>query len=166
MSSVTAVPIAPVKRRHIVYLVVGLVLALVAAAALAMQGPVDPNAAFLAKNAKQAGVVTTASGLQYQALAAGSGAKPDARDVVRVHYAGALLDGTTFDSSYDRGEPAEFGLGQVIPGWTEGLQLMSTGSKYRFWIPSRLGYGAQGTPGGPIGPHATLVFDVELLGIL
>ena len=124
------------------------------------------EAVFLTENGSRAGVVTTASGLQYQALAAGSGAKPDARDVVRVHYAGTLLDGTTFDSSYDRGEPAEFGLGQVIPGWTEGLQLMSTGSKYRFWIPSRLGYGAQGTPGGPIGPHATLVFDVELLGIL
>jgi FKBP-type peptidyl-prolyl cis-trans isomerase FkpA/FKBP-type peptidyl-prolyl cis-trans isomerase FklB len=124
------------------------------------------EAAFLTENGKQAGVITTASGLQYQVMTAASGAKPKADAVVRVHYAGKLLDGSTFDSSYDRGEPAEFGLGQVIPGWTEGLQLMPVGSKYRLWVPSKLGYGEQGTPGGPIGPNATLVFDVELLGIL
>ncbi len=123
------------------------------------------EAVFLAENAKKPGVVVTASGLQYQVLTAGGGVKPRADASVRVHYAGKLLDGTTFDSSYDRGEPVQFGLGQVIPGWTEGLQLMQVGGKYRFWIPSKLGYGEQGTPGGPIGPNATLVFDVELLGI-
>ncbi len=122
--------------------------------------------AFLTENGKKTGVVTTASGLQYQVLTAGSGAKPTAEAFVRVHYTGTLLDGTKFDSSVDRGEPTEFGVGQVIPGWTEGLQLMPVGSKYRFWIPGKLAYGAQGTPGGPIGPNAMLVFEVELLGIL
>ncbi len=122
--------------------------------------------AFLAENGKKTGVVTTASGLQYQVLTAGSGAKPTAEAFVRVHYTGTLLDGTKFDSSIDRGEPTEFGVSQVIPGWTEGLQLMPVGSKYRFWIPGKLAYGAQGTPGGPIGPNAMLVFEVELLGIL
>jgi FKBP-type peptidyl-prolyl cis-trans isomerase FkpA len=85
---------------------------------------------------------------------------------VRVNYKGTLLDGSTFDSSYDRGQPAEFGLDQVIPGWTEGLTMMPVGGKYRFWIPSDLAYGKQGTPGGPIGPNATLMFDVELMGIV
>ena len=122
--------------------------------------------AFLTENGKKAGVVTTASGLQYQVLAAGTGAKPAAEAFVRVHYTGTLLDGTKFDSSHDRKEPAEFGVGQVIPGWIEGLQLMPVGSKYKFWIPAKLAYGAQGTPGGPIGPNAMLVFEVELLGIL
>ncbi len=122
--------------------------------------------AFLAENGKKAGVVTTASGLQYQVLTAGTGAKPTAEAFVRVHYTGTLLDGTKFDSSVDRGEPTEFGVGQVIPGWIEGLQLMPVGSRYRFWIPAKLAYGAQGTPGGPIGPNAMLVFEVELLGIL
>ena len=111
-------------------------------------------------------MVTTASGLQYQVLTAGSGAKPTAEAFVRVHYTGTLLDGTKFDSSVDRGEPTEFGVGQVIPGWIEGLQLMPVGSKYRFWIPAKLAYGTQGTPGGPIGPNAMLTFEVELLGIL
>jgi FKBP-type peptidyl-prolyl cis-trans isomerase FkpA len=122
--------------------------------------------AFLAENGKKTGVVTTASGLQYQVLTAGSGAKPTAEAFVRVHYTGTLLDGTKFDSSVDRGEPTEFGVGQVIPGWIEGLQLMPVGSKYRFWIPAKLAYGTQGTPGGPIGPNAMLTFEVELLGIL
>lgn len=122
--------------------------------------------AFLAENGKKPGVVTSSSGLQYQVLTAGKGAKPAADAFVRVHYAGTLLDGTKFDSSYDRNEPTEFGLGQVIPGWTEGLQLMPAGSKYRFWIPAKLGYGEQGTPGGPIPPNATLVFEVELIAIL
>ncbi|MGV8958804.1 MAG: FKBP-type peptidyl-prolyl cis-trans isomerase N-terminal domain-containing protein [Stenotrophomonas sp.] len=121
---------------------------------------------FLAKNKTQPGVVTTASGLQYQVLRAGSGERPVASSRVRVNYEGKLLDGTPFDSSYQRGEPAEFGLGQVIPGWTEGVALMPVGSKYRFWIPSELAYGSNGTPGGPIGPDAALTFDVELLGIL
>jgi FKBP-type peptidyl-prolyl cis-trans isomerase FkpA/FKBP-type peptidyl-prolyl cis-trans isomerase FklB len=121
---------------------------------------------FLAGNAKKPNVQTTASGLQYQVLTEGKGAKPTADQTVRVHYKGELLDGTTFDSSYDRGEPAVFALNQVAPGWAEGVQLMPVGSKYKLWIPSKLGYGEQGTPGGPIGPNATLVFEVELLDIV
>jgi FKBP-type peptidyl-prolyl cis-trans isomerase len=121
--------------------------------------------AFLADNGKKPGVVTTASGLQYQVLTAGTGPKPAAGANVRVHYRGTLLDGTVFDSSYDRNEPAEFGLGAVIPGWTEALQLMPVGSKYKLWIPQELAYGEQGTPGGPIPPGSTLVFEVELLGL-
>ena len=119
---------------------------------------------FLAENAKKPEVKTTASGLQYQVLTEGKGAKPKASDKVRVHYKGTLLDGETFDDSYARGEPVEFALSQVVPGWQEGLQLMPVGSKYKLWIPGKLGYGEQGTPGGPIGPNATLVFEVELLG--
>ncbi|WP_147652343.1 FKBP-type peptidyl-prolyl cis-trans isomerase [Vulcaniibacterium gelatinicum] len=121
---------------------------------------------FLADNAKKPGIVTTASGLQYQVITEGKGPKPKANDVVRVHYKGTLLDGKTFDSSYDRGEPVVFPLGQVVPGWQEGLQLMPVGSKYRLWIPAKLGYGERGTPGGPIGPNQTLVFEVELLEIV
>ncbi|MCK9490105.1 MAG: FKBP-type peptidyl-prolyl cis-trans isomerase [Xanthomonadales bacterium] len=121
--------------------------------------------AFLAENGKKAGVTTTDSGLQYEVISSGDGAKPKATDRVRVHYVGTLLDGTKFDSSIDRGEPAEFPLNGVIPGWTEGLQLMPVGSKYRFTIPSELAYGEQGTP-GPIGPNATLSFEVELLEIV
>ncbi len=122
--------------------------------------------AFLAKNAKNPGVVVTESGLQYQILEDAKGAKPTADDVVRVNYKGTLMDGETFDSSYDRGEPADFALHQVVPGWQEGIALMPIGSKYRFWIPSDLGYGDMGTPGGPIGPNAVLLFDVELLDIV
>lgn len=121
---------------------------------------------FLAENGKKPGVVTTASGLQYQVITEGKGAKPKSTDVVRVNYKGTLLDGKTFDSTYDRNEPAMFQLEQVVPGWKEGIALMPVGSKYRFWIPSDLGYGEQGTPGGPIGPNATLVFEVELLDIV
>jgi len=121
---------------------------------------------FLAANGKKAGVVTTASGLQYQIVSEGKGAKPKASDTVRVHYKGTTLDGKTFDSSYDRNEPAVFPLGAVVPGWQEGIALMPVGSKFKLWIPSKLGYGEQGTPGGPIGPNATLVFDVELLDIV
>ena len=121
---------------------------------------------FLAENAKKPEVKTTASGLQYQVLTEGKGAKPKASDKVRVHYKGTLLDGETFDDSYARGEPVEFALSQVVPGWQEGLQLMPVGSKYKLWIPGKLGYGEQGTPGGPIGPNATLVFEVELLDVV
>ena len=124
------------------------------------------GAEFLAANKAKPGVITTASGLQYQVLTAGNGPQPTASSRVRVHYVGKLLDGTEFDSSVARGEPAEFGLNQVIAGWTEGVALMPVGSKYRFWIPSDLAYGANGAPGGKIGPDATLTFDVELLGIL
>jgi FKBP-type peptidyl-prolyl cis-trans isomerase FkpA len=122
--------------------------------------------AFLAANAKKEGVQVTDSGLQYQVLEAGNGPKPGADAIVRVHYKGQLLDGTTFDSSYDRGEPATIPLAQVVPGWQEGIALMPVGSKYKLWIPSKLAYGETGTPGGPIGPNATLAFEVELLEIV
>jgi len=119
--------------------------------------------AFLRENRTKEGVMVTESGLQYQVLAQGEGPKPAASDRVRVHYRGTLLDGQEFDSSYTRGEPATFVLNQVIPGWTEGLQLMPVGSKYKFYIPSDLAYGPQG--GRSIEPNATLIFEVELLGI-
>ena len=119
---------------------------------------------FLAKNKSASGVMTTPSGLQYKVVKEGSGAKPKSTDKVRVHYTGTLIDGTKFDSSIDRGTPAEFALNQVIPGWTEGLQLMTVGSKYMFYIPSELGYGAQAPPS--IGPNQCLIFEVELLDIL
>lgn len=109
-------------------------------------------------------VQTTASGLKYQVLREGKGARPAADAQVAVHYEGRLQDGTIFDSSYTRGEPAVFGLGQVIPGWSEGVQLMTPGAKYRFTIPPQLAYGPEGVP-GVIPPNATLVFDVELLGV-
>lgn len=120
---------------------------------------------FLAGNTGKPGVVTTASGLQYEVVKAGTGAKPKASDTVRVNYKGMLLDGTVFEDSSQRGEPAEFPLPRMMPGWQEGVALMPVGSKYKFWIPASLGYGEQGTPGGPIPPNATLVFEVELLGI-
>ena len=124
------------------------------------------GAAFLARNKTQKGVFTTPSGLQYMVLRQGAGQRPTRADRVRVNYRGTLLDGTAFDDSYERGQPAEFPLSGVIAGWQEGLALMPVGAKYRFWIPGELGYGTNGTPGGPIGPNAVLVFDVELLGIL
>ena len=120
--------------------------------------------AFLAENAKKAGVVTTASGLQYEVVVAGKGAKPVETDKVRVHYHGTLIDGTVFDSSVERGEPAEFGVNQVIKGWVEGLQLMPVGSKYKFYIPQQLAYGAQAQ--GKINPFSALVFEVELIAIV
>jgi len=124
------------------------------------------GAALLAKNKGVRGVTTTPSGLQYLVLRQGAGprAKPSQR--VRVNYHGTLPDGRVFDSSYERGQPAEFVLDQVIKGWTEGVALMPVGSKYRFWIPSELGYGPAGTPDGSIGPNSVLIFDVELLAIL
>lgn len=119
---------------------------------------------FLADNAKRSEVTTTASGLQYEVLQAGEGAQPLATDEVTVHYTGKLLDGTVFDSSVDRGEPATFPLNRVIRGWTEGVQLMKVGAKYRFYIPSDLAYGDQGA-GADIKPGSTLIFDVELIKI-
>jgi len=121
--------------------------------------------AYLDANAKKAGVVVTKSGLQYEVLQEGTGKSPKATDTVRCHYEGRLLDGTVFDSSYKRGEPADFGLNQVIPGWTEGVQLMKEGAKFRFTIPYLLAYGEQGA-GASIPPFSTLVFDVELIKVL
>jgi FKBP-type peptidyl-prolyl cis-trans isomerase FklB len=119
---------------------------------------------FLLENAKRDGITVLASGLQFEVLTAGEGAKPTRESTVRTHYHGTLVDGTVFDSSYDRGQPAEFPVGGVIAGWTEALQLMGTGSKWRLYVPSELAYGAQGV--GSIPPHSVLVFDVELLEIL
>ena len=120
--------------------------------------------AFLAENAKREGVKVTESGLQYEVLEATIGQKPKATDKVRVHYEGTLIDGTVFDSSYKRGESITFGLNQVIKGWTEGLQLMSIGSKYKLYLPYQLAYGERGA-GANIPPYAALIFTVELLGI-
>jgi FKBP-type peptidyl-prolyl cis-trans isomerase len=120
--------------------------------------------AFLEQNRDREGVMETESGLQYRVIEEGEGESPAAEDRVTVHYKGTLIDGTEFDSSYDRGEPATFALDRVIPGWTEGLQLMKEGAKYEFFIPSDLAYGEQGRP-GPIGPNATLIFEVELLEV-
>ncbi len=120
--------------------------------------------AFLAENAKQEGVVVTESGLQYKVLEAGDGESPGPADVATVHYRGTLIDGTQFDSSYDRGEPATFPVGGVIAGWTEALQLMKPGAKWQLFIPSELAYGERGA-GQAIGPNATLLFDVELISV-
>lgn len=119
---------------------------------------------FLAENGKKEGVVTLPSGLQYEVLKEGNGKKPTATDEVECHYEGKLIDGKIFDSSYQRGETATFGLNQVIAGWTEGLQLMQEGAKYRFYIPYTLGYGERGA-GQSIPPYATLIFDVELIKV-
>jgi len=124
----------------------------------------EAGAAYLAENGDKDGVITTESGLQYEVIVSGDGAKPTTDDQVTVHYHGMLTDGTVFDSSVDRGQPATFGVTQVIKGWTEALQLMSVGDKWKLTIPSGLAYGDQGA-GGMIGPGATLVFEVELLGI-
>jgi FKBP-type peptidyl-prolyl cis-trans isomerase len=124
----------------------------------------EQGRAFLAENRDRDGVTETASGLQYRVIEAGTGASPAATDRVTVHYRGTLIDGTQFDSSYDRGEPATFALNQVIPGWTEGVQLMSEGAKFEFFIPADLAYGEQGRP-GPIGPNSTLIFEVELIQV-
>ena len=119
---------------------------------------------YLVENAKRDGVTVLPSGLQYEVLVAGEGAKPSAEDTVRTHYHGTLIDGTVFDSSYDRGQPAEFPVGGVIAGWVEALQLMNAGSKWRLRVPSELAYGGQAV--GSIPPHSVLVFDVELLEVL
>ena len=120
---------------------------------------------FLAENAKKAGVTVTKSGLQYEVINEGTGRQPKATDTVRCHYHGTLIDGTVFDSSYQRNAPADFGLNQVIPGWTEGVQLMKEGAKYRFYLPYNLAYGEHGA-GNTIPPYAALIFDVELIKVL
>jgi FKBP-type peptidyl-prolyl cis-trans isomerase FklB len=130
----------------------------------AMEAQAKAGRDFLAENAKRKGVTATASGLQYEVMTKGSGGKkPSAADTVKVHYHGTLIDGTVFDSSVDRGEPVSFALGEVIPGWTEGLQLMAVGDKFKFFIPAELAYGDANA--GPIPPNSTLIFEVELLGI-
>ncbi len=121
--------------------------------------------AFLEENKSRDGINSTASGLQYEVITEGTGPKPSAEDRVRVHYHGTLIDGTVFDSSVDRGEPAVFGVGQVIPGWTEALQLMPVGSKWKIYLPSNLAYGERGA-GADIGPNSALIFEVELLEIV
>lgn len=136
-----------------------------AAAAEAGKAARAEGEAFLAENAKKPGVTVAASGLQYEVLTEGTGRQPKASDTVRCHYHGTLIDGTVFDSSYQRGEPCDFGLRQVISGWTEGVQLMKEGAKYRFYIPYNLAYGERGA-GSDIPPYAALIFDVELIQIL
>ena len=135
-----------------------------AAAAEAGKAAKAAGEAFLAENGKKEGVVTLPSGLQYQVLEEGNGKKPSATDQVVCHYEGTLIDGTVFDSSYKRNQPATFGLNQVIAGWTEGVQLMQEGAKYRFFIPYNLAYGERGA-GAQIPPFAALVFDVELIEV-
>ena len=125
----------------------------------------EAGEAFLNENKTKEGIHTTATGLQYEILTEGNGNKPAATDSVTVHYHGTLIDGTVFDSSVMRGEPATFGVHQVIPGWTEALQLMNQGAKFRLYIPQDLAYGANPHPGGPIKPYSALIFDVELLEI-
>ena len=126
---------------------------------------IEKGKTFLAENAKKEGIVTLPSGLQYEVITEGNGKKPSATDRVKCHYEGTLIDGTLFDSSIKRGQPAVFGVNQVIRGWVEALQLMSEGSKWRLFIPSELGYGAQ-QAGEMIPPHSTLIFEVELIEVL
>ena len=129
-----------------------------------MENKLKEGQEFLEKNKAEEGVQVTGSGLQYKVLNEGTGQKPDSNDKVKVHYTGKLIDGTVFDSSIERGEPTEFAVNRVIPGWTEGLQLMSQGSKYMFYIPSEIAYGPRGA-GQNIGPNETLIFEVELLEV-
>lgn len=121
---------------------------------------------FLEENKTKEGVIVDSTGLQYKVISEGTGAQPVAEDVVKVHYTGTLIDGTKFDSSFDRGEPAQFQLNQVIKGWTIGVQKMKVGAKYMFYIPADLAYGTHVRPGGPIGPNQALIFEVELLDIV
>lgn len=150
-------------KRHLVILVVLLFAAASAAAGTPAENQKEGDA-FLAANGKKPGVTTLPSGLQYAVLKKGTGRQPAATDTVTVHYQGTLINGTEFDSSYKRGQPASFPLNQVIKGWTEGVQLMKEGAKYRFFIPPHLAYGQRGA-GPVIGPNSTLIFEVELLSV-
>jgi FKBP-type peptidyl-prolyl cis-trans isomerase FkpA len=170
MSSITAVPLQPVKRSVLVYLWVGIAIAVLGAFALAWMGPVDPVSSFLAKNRGAPGVIQTASGLQYEILTPGkSGVSPTDTDVALINYEGKLIDGTTFDKSQ---QPTPLavraadgkGTQGIVPGFSEGLKLMTKGAKYRLWIKPSLGYGDKAN--GPIPPHSVLVFDVELVDFL
>ncbi len=169
--SITAVPIRAVNRRYVAYLVVGVVLALIAAAALAWQAPGDPSAAFLAANAKKPGVVQTASGLQYQVMTKGEGtATPTNTDIALINYVGTLPNGTTFDASQ---QPTPMPVGGVVPGFSEAMKLMPKGAKYRIWIKPTLGYGGPRPAGSPpLDPKAAelatqvLTFDVEMVDFL
>ncbi|MGH6614546.1 FKBP-type peptidyl-prolyl cis-trans isomerase [Sphingomonas sp.] len=162
MSSVTAVPLQPTKRRVLVYLWLGIALALIGAVGLAQMAPVDPVIGYLAKNKRDKGVVQTLSGLQYKIVAPGSGdARPTDTDVVLVNYEGKLTNGTTFDKSQ---QPTPFPVTGVVPGFSEALKLMPKGAKYRFWVKPSLGYGDKVT--GPIPANSVLIFDVELLDFI
>lgn len=145
--------------------IAALLTALVLPLTLMAQSAAEKGTQFLAENAKQDGVKTTESGLQFKVIKEGTGKQPKATDTVTVNYKGTHIDGTEFDSSYKRGKPISFPLNGVIKGWTEGVQLMKEGAKYQFFIPSNLAYGASGTPGGPIAPNETLIFEVELIKV-
>jgi FKBP-type peptidyl-prolyl cis-trans isomerase len=171
MSEVTAVPLRPIAKGSLVTLWVGIGLAIAAGVGMAWYGTrtqvamAQPPVEFLAANAKRSGVVTTASGLQYQVLKEGTGPKPGPNDMVLVEYEGSLANGESFDSSKRQGGPVPLPVaGGMIPGWGEGLQLMPQGSKYRFWMPPELAFGEQGA-GGKIPPNAITIFDVELVAI-
>jgi len=154
-------------RNHIVIAVIAFFIGFIMFPMANATSPEDnkiAGEAFLAENGKKPGIVTTASGLQYQILQEGSGASPKANDEVTVHYKGTTIDGKEFDSSYSHGAPATFPLNRVIPGWTEGVQLMKEGAKYRFFIPANLAYGERGA-GSRIGPHSALIFDIELIKV-
>jgi FKBP-type peptidyl-prolyl cis-trans isomerase FkpA len=153
------------KILSIIKICCALMIATASVPTLMAETELEKGEAFLKENAKKEGVKTTTSGLQYKVLKEGDGKSPKATDTVQVNYRGTLIDGKEFDSSYKRGEPAEFPLNRVIPGWTEGVQLMKEGAKYQFTIPSKLAYGERGTPGGPIPGNATLVFEIELLKV-
>jgi FKBP-type peptidyl-prolyl cis-trans isomerase len=127
--------------------------------------PIERAEKFLMENKTKEGVKTLPSGLQYKVIKDGTGKTPKASDTVVTHYRGTLIDGTEFDSSYKRGEPAEFPVGGVIKGWTEALQLMKEGAKWILYVPPKLAYGERGTPGGPIGPNETLIFEIELIKV-
>ena len=151
----------PLRLHHCAALFLAVTLAPLAIAVT----PDQKGEMFMKENASKGGVKTTPSGLQYKVLKEGEGKSPKATDTVQVHYRGTLIDGKEFDSSHKRGEPTEFPLNGVIKGWTEGVQLMKEGAKYQFVIPPQLAYGERGTPGGPIGPNETLIFEIELLKV-